>query len=240
MTDDSGRFHFPAQDKDFQLVITHPSGFALIKSTPEWTARIIRLEPWSRVEGTFRIGKAPAANIPIEIDVRRLDSYGPDVPNIFTQHQATTGPDGRFVFERVIPGNGRIGRRITFMVDEGATEVASAYMIGADFPSGKTVHIDLGGIGRPVVGRLQPPEGFTGKVRWNFADITVVGGANEPVLHGHRGPRGQVPHRRRARGRLFAERPVHEGRRRITCRIIASACRRSRAMPRRGRLTWER
>ena len=48
-------------------------------------------------------------------------------------------------------------------------------MIGADFPSGKTVHIDLGGIGRPVVGRLQPPEGFTGKVRWNFADITRRG-----------------------------------------------------------------
>ena len=121
--------------------------------------------------------KAPAANVPIEIDVRRLESYGPDVPSIFTQHQATTGPDGRFVFERVIPGNGRIGRRITFMVDEGATEVASAYMIGADFPSGKTVHIDLGGTGRPVVGRLQPPEGFTGKVRWNFADITVVAAA---------------------------------------------------------------
>ena len=182
MADDSGRFHFPAQDKDFQLVIAHPSGFAHINSTPEWTARIIRLEPWSRVEGTFRIGKAPAANVPIEIDVRRLDSYGDDVPRIFTQHQATTGPDGRFVFERVIPGAGRIGRRISFMVDEGATEVASGYMIGADFPAGKTVHIDLGGTGRPVVGRLQPPDGFTGKVRWNFADITVVGGANDPYF----------------------------------------------------------
>ena len=180
MTDEAGRFHFPAQDKDFQLVITHPSGFAHIKSTPEWTARIIRLEPWSRVEGTFRIGKAPAANVPIEIDVGRLDSYGPDVPNIFTQHQATTGPDGRFVFERVIPGNGRIGRRITFMVDEGATEVASGYMIGAEFPSGKTVHIDLGGTGRPVVGRLQPPEGFTGKVRWNFAGHHGRGRREEP------------------------------------------------------------
>ena len=95
-----------------------------------------------------------------------------------------TGPDGRFVFERVIPGNGRIGRRITFMVDEGATEVTSSYMIGADFPSGKTVHIDLGGIGRPVVGRLQPPEGFTGKVRWNFADDhgRVAAGETSPYF----------------------------------------------------------
>ena len=180
MTDESGRFQFPAQDKTFQLVITHPAGFALVKSTPEWVARIIHLEPWSRVEGKFRIGKAPAANVLIEIDVPRLMSYGTDAPTIYTTHLASTRPDGRFVFERVIPGTGRIGRRITFMVDEGATEAASAFMIRANFPSGKTVHIDLGGIGRPVVGRLQPPEGFTEKVRWNFADITVVSGADSP------------------------------------------------------------
>ncbi len=179
-TDDSGRFHFPAQDKEFQLVITHPSGFAHIKSAPDWElTRIIHLEPWARVEGTFRIGKTPTASVPIEIDVTRLDSHGRDVPRIFTQHEAITGPDGRFVFDRVIPGAGRIGRRITFMVDEGATEVTSSYMIGANFPSGETARIDLGGIGRPVVGKLQPPPGFTAKVRWNFAMITVASDAAE-------------------------------------------------------------
>ena len=35
-TDKAGRFHFPPQSKDFQLVITHPSGYAHIKSPPEW------------------------------------------------------------------------------------------------------------------------------------------------------------------------------------------------------------
>jgi beta-lactamase regulating signal transducer with metallopeptidase domain len=182
VTDESGRFQFPAQDKDFQLVITHPAGFALVKSKAEWVARIIRLEPWSKVEGTFRVGKAPAANVSIEIVVPRLQSYGTDVPTIYTTHLASTGPEGRFVFERVIPGTGRIGRRLTFMVDEDATEVASAYMIGANFPSGKTVHIDLGGVGRPVVGKLHPPEGLTEKVRWNFADVTVVSGADGPYF----------------------------------------------------------
>jgi hypothetical protein len=79
----------------------------------------------------------------------------------------------------VIPGAGRIGRRITFMVDEGATEVTSSYMIGPNFPAGETAQIDLGGIGRPVVGNLQPPLGFTEKVRWNFAIFTVVSDAAE-------------------------------------------------------------
>ena len=47
-------------------------------------------------------------------------------------------------------------------------------MIAANFPAGKTVQIDLGGTGRPVVGKLRPPEGFTGKVRWNFALVTAT------------------------------------------------------------------
>jgi hypothetical protein len=179
-TDETGRFHFPAQDTDFQLVITHPSGFAHISSKPHWElTRIIHLEPWSRVEGTFRIGKAPAANVAIGLDVARLDSFGNDAPRIFSQHRSASGPDGRFVFERVIPGRGWIGRSILLMADQGAMEVTSSCRIAASFPAGQTVHIDLGGTGRAVVGKLQPPAGFPGKVRWNFALIHAQSDAPE-------------------------------------------------------------
>jgi hypothetical protein len=173
--DDAGRFHFPAQDTEFQLVITHPSGFAHIKSPADWDlARIIRLEPWARVEGTFRVGKRAVGNVPISLNVfSGPHSYGPGVPSIFTQHQATSGSDGRFMFERVIPGRGRIGRGITLLVNDGATEVTSSCEIVADFPAGKLVQIDLGGSGRPVVGRLRPPKDFAGKVRWNFALVNA-------------------------------------------------------------------
>ena len=59
-------------------------------------------------------------------------------------------------------------------VNDGAADVTSSCMIAANFPAGKTVHIDLGGTGRPVVGKLRPPEGFQGKVRWNFALVTAM------------------------------------------------------------------
>jgi RNA polymerase sigma factor (sigma-70 family) len=173
-TDAAGRFHFPPQEKDFQLVITHDAGYAHIKSPRVWdTARIIRLEPWARVEGVFRVGRTPTGNVPINIQVHRLDSYGPDVPSIFTEHEVTTGPDGRFSFNRVIPGRGRIGRGITFMVDDGATEVTSSCMIPVDFLGGTTAHLALGGTGRAVIGRLQPTEGAAKPVRWNFARVTA-------------------------------------------------------------------
>jgi hypothetical protein len=132
------------------------------------------------VEGTFKIGKSPAANVPLEVDVPRMNLFGQGEPRVFAQHRSTTGPDGQFVFERVIPGTGRIGRRITFMVNEGATEVTSAYMVPAEFPAGKTVHIDFGGTGRAVVGRLRPSERFLGEVRWNFAEITLQSVATDP------------------------------------------------------------
>lgn len=173
-TNDSGRFRFPPQDSDFHLILTHPSGYAHIKGTPEWPlVKDIRLEAWARVEGTFRVGRTPAANVPITLFVAGRDSYGTDVPSIFTHHDVTTGPDGRFVFERVVPGSGQIGRRIMLTVDDGAVDVTSSCMMAADFPAGKTVHIDLGGAGRPVAGKLRPPEGFKAKVRWNFALVTV-------------------------------------------------------------------
>lgn len=173
-TDASGRFRFPPQDSDFHLIITHPSGYAHIQGTPEWPlVRAIPLEAWARVEGVYRVEKRPVANVPITLFVTGRDSYGADVPSIFTHHDVTTGPDGRFVFERVVPGHGRIGRRIMLTVNDGAADVTSSCMVAADFPAGKTVHMDLGGAGRPVTGKLQAPEGLEEKVRWNFALVTV-------------------------------------------------------------------
>ena len=160
--------------RTFSSSITHPSGFAYIKSTPEWDlTRIIHLEPWSRVEGTFRIGKALASNVPIELDVSRLTGHGRNEPHFYVEYQSVTRPDGRFVFERVIPGKGWIGRRLLLTVDDGATDVTSAASIPAEFSAGKTTHMDLGGTGRAVIGKLRPPDGFTEKIRWNFALITV-------------------------------------------------------------------
>ena len=171
--DAAGRFSFPARDEPFQLVITHPLGFAYLKSADGPIPPLITLTPWARVEGTFRVGTQPAPNVVLSMFAAGIHSYGDDVPHIFTQHDVTTGEDGRFVFERVFPGKGRIGRRIMLMVDEGATEVTSSQRVSAEFITGKTTTVDLGGSGRPVVGTLVPPPDHSARVLWNFALIDV-------------------------------------------------------------------
>jgi hypothetical protein len=168
-----GRFTFPAQETDFRLVITHPAGYADVKATAETRLSTIVLKPWARVEGTFRVGKKPIANVPITILAEGLSSYGQDLPSIHTHHDVTTAPDGHFVFERVVPGLARIGRRLMHSANRGAREAASSCMIAGEFPGGATTQIDLGGAGRAVVGRLRPPADFKGTIPWNFAMIDV-------------------------------------------------------------------
>ncbi len=183
-TDETGRFHFPAQDKNFQILILHPSGFAHIKATPDWDlTKIIHLEPWARVEGIYRIGKAAAPNVPIQLYLSRLDGHGRDEPRFMVHYESVTGPDGRFTIERVVPGAGSIGRGMSLTEKDGSTEVTSSCTMTTEFPAGKTAQVALGGSGRAVVGKLVPPEGSKEKVRWNFA----LGTLNSPT----RGPGGK-------------------------------------------------
>ncbi|MCH7687502.1 MAG: hypothetical protein IH899_12600 [Planctomycetes bacterium] len=180
-SDQSGQFRFSPQETPFQLVITHPSGYAYIKALPEGIPEIIKLKRWAKVEGIFRIGKKTVANVPISLSVETIYSYGKDVPNIHTTHYVTTEKNGQFVFERVVPGKGRIGRRIMLTVNDGAREVTSSTTITENFPAGETTHIELGGTGgRPVIGKLKPPKGFKGKARWNFALVHARPESDQP------------------------------------------------------------
>ncbi len=173
-TDEAGHFSFPPQDGDFQLIITHPLGFAhIVSKSGENMRAIIKLTPWARVEGTFRIGSKPAPNVPIAVNIQGHDVYGDRVPHIFTTHEVTSGPDGRFVFERVFPGRGWIGREITLTVNDGAADVVSSCKTRVEFSAGETARLNVGGTGRAVVGRLRPPESYNERVPWNFALINM-------------------------------------------------------------------
>jgi hypothetical protein len=152
----------------------HASGYAYIKSAGEPLPDTITLTAWARVEGTYRNGKIAVAGVPMEIDASEsLRSYGKDVPSIFTHHSATTGPDGRFVFEKVIPGRGWIARELHRTVENGVLEIASSIRYVAHFAAGETLRLDVGGTGVPVIGKLKPPAGFEAAPRWNFAMITA-------------------------------------------------------------------
>ena len=157
VADDNGLISFPPPDGPYQVVIAHPSGFAHLKSAEAAIPETIKLTPWARVEGVFKVGSKPLPGVTLNIDSNAIQSHGEGTPNIFTTHETTTGADGSFVFNRVLPGQGRLGRRVVFMVDDGATEVTSSKMVPVNLPAGQTTRVDVGGDGRAVIGRLRDP-----------------------------------------------------------------------------------
>src|SRR5262249_6072941 len=114
-SDSDGRFHFAPQSEPFQIVMTHPAGFARLASGNGAIPETISLTPWAKVEGTFRVGQKAMAGIPLEIHSRGFDVSAQGEPRIYSRFRTTTDKEGHFVFERAVPGTGRIGREITFM-----------------------------------------------------------------------------------------------------------------------------
>lgn len=169
--DAEGRFSFPNQNVPFQLIITHPSGFARVQSVDRAIPDKISLTAWARVEGTFRVGSQTVANVPIAISGTGSSTNGE--ARFFTDYRTSTGADGRFVFDRVFPGSATIGRSFVIPAEGGADDVASSCWISLQSVAGQTTHVDIGGSGRPVVGRLTPPPGRKEKVLWNYATINA-------------------------------------------------------------------
>ncbi|MCA9046828.1 MAG: hypothetical protein KDA69_21035, partial [Planctomycetaceae bacterium] len=76
-------------------------------------------------------------------------------------------------FPTVIAGEVQIHRRILLLVNEGAQEVVSTRTLRFDVEPGKKVVQDLGGTGRPLVGKLQQPETDAKPVPWRYAFINL-------------------------------------------------------------------
>ena len=184
------------RDKDFQLVITHPSGFAHISSTPDWDVSANH-PSGAVVEGGRDVSDRQDAGRECADRARRRSAStlsAEDVPRIFTQHQATTGPDGRFVFERVIPGRGWIGRRI--MLDGGRGRHGGDLIVQdrGEFPRRSNgAHRSRGNrSGRWSAScnrRRDSPERFAGISPRFTSGQTRLRRRDEPLLDGHCGPR---------------------------------------------------
>ncbi len=152
-----GRFRFPPQTEPFRVFVEHESGFAEADDKAVAGATPLVIRPWRRVAGTAMIGSRPATGV--EIRLGELESrWGPDVPQRITQAQQTiTDARGRYAFERVIPA--RLGVSRIFRLERSAFHIGTGAGQIVVVKPGATTFVDLGGTGRPVVGRFVAPPG---------------------------------------------------------------------------------
>ncbi len=148
-TGPDGRFTFDAPDGPFILAAISDDGYAELHDK----SGHLTLEAWGKVKGQAFIGRQPAANQPVSISRRDYQPL-PNGVNAFYGTNTRTDAQGRFVFDRVIPGPSEVARVVVTEFGNGSTQHMGCWQEPVDVQPGETVEVKIGGKGRPVVGRV--------------------------------------------------------------------------------------
>jgi hypothetical protein len=132
------------------LVAVSEAGYAEVSSDEFAKSGKLMLQPWGRIEGGVRIGSR------LESDQEAM--FQPHRPNqtYFWSFGYTTQTDerGRFRFDWVIPGSGRISRSVVTKLGGGPSQHKPCWPRFVCVKPAQTVQVTIGGKGRPVIGRI--------------------------------------------------------------------------------------
>jgi len=139
------------------ILVEHEQGYARLPQEDLDSSHVVTLRPWGRVEGILKIGTQPGT-----FQMLRLSS-GPMLrqrdPRVNVRDdEAETDASGRFIFKRIISGEARIARLTK--IRPGSQGMGP--WVPFDVKPGATVHVEVGGTGRPVVGRVAHMAGVDG------------------------------------------------------------------------------
>jgi thiol-disulfide isomerase/thioredoxin/protocatechuate 3,4-dioxygenase beta subunit len=142
VTDSRGRFTFSPTDEPYRLGAVHQAGYGEVDQEElERTGRIT-VRRWGRVEGRVVRGGKPLARV----GVRLSDDAPPLRTGALAMSTLTsTDSDGRFLFEWVKPGP------MEARIEENRVLTDRAFF---EVLPGQTARVTIGGVGRPVVGRV--------------------------------------------------------------------------------------
>jgi RNA polymerase sigma factor (sigma-70 family) len=158
VTGDDGRFSFPAQTEPFRVFVDHESGFAEADEKTLTTSSGLTVQPWGRIEGVVKIGTSPAAGVQVRLSETDNRWSATEALTITQSQQLKTDARGRYAFERVIPARLFVSR--IFALERSSLHVGTGAGRTVTVKPDSTTWVDLGGAGRPVIGRFTVPAGI--------------------------------------------------------------------------------
>jgi beta-lactamase regulating signal transducer with metallopeptidase domain len=163
--------------KEFGVFAYHEKGYARRSAEELARSADLTLEPWGRVEGVVTVLGRPLADVPLRCTLDATDQHSMFYD--YYEYDARTDDRGRFAVEHVPAGVAQVstGRR------SGKDSVPYGLVSSARRPikPGETLVLNIGGSGRPVVGKIRVLEGVP--VRLGGGRLVLKAG-EKPGPHG--------------------------------------------------------
>ena len=167
-----GRFSFTPPDDKFLLIAISDAGYARAFPDEFATSGKLVLQPWGKIEGEVRIGGRPAPDQQVEFHPAMFQREGRTYA--FTYGYTTmTDQQGRFAFDRVVPGPGTAWRVVTNPAAS-LGYPAWGWQERVEVTSEQTAEVRIGGKGRPVIGRVAVDGTPEAPVDWTKNQPVVI------------------------------------------------------------------
>jgi hypothetical protein len=164
-SDKDGRFSFLVAQAWSDLVVRCNQGFVHVRSGEMPADARIVLRAWGRVEGVLKVAGKVQADQSImlsgQIAPRVMATADPNKPirylngnsRLQLSQSIQTDENGRFVFARVVPGQVILSRQGPAVPQ--SVQFSRAFTVAnVDVSPSQTIQVEIGGTGRPIVGRL--------------------------------------------------------------------------------------
>jgi RNA polymerase sigma factor (sigma-70 family) len=163
-TDDEGGYSFEQNQEAHTLIATHAAGFARVRLR-QGNIEIV-LQPWGRIEGAVLADVAAIGELKAVLTDWASAQYrgGLELDKKF--FNAPLDASGRFVLPKVPPGN-------FYVCLEHGLNARQILHTPASVPPGGTAQVQVGGLGRLVVGRFDAGE-VHGVTNWEQQVLAAV------------------------------------------------------------------
>ena len=153
-SDAEGRFELPTEPEPAAVLIVHESGVRELAYDEFQKSPEVTLQRWGRIEGRVLWKDKPGAGEPLTLSVHR-DEYG--YPGMVASYAKTqSDAEGRFVFDRVLPGHVQLSRPIQISPTDPSAGAWNfdGLIQHVQVKPGDPTEVVLGGKGRKVTGKL--------------------------------------------------------------------------------------
>lgn len=173
ISDAAGRLNLGARTEPIGLVIVDDSGYAEAFYDPEQPiVAPVTLVAWGQVEGNLMIADGMGADQEIVLNLDHQQEFG-GLARLRHENKVMTNAAGDFKFTQVLPVSANIGINVITHASHRGHTTAMSHRRVINIQPGETTHIQLGGKGHTVKGKLLPPAIATEPVDWEFSRVTI-------------------------------------------------------------------